>query len=208
MPSGRFQFSLRGLLGYCTLVAMAMSAFRLGYVEFHGTPGLLCIALGFILSGIIIGIPVGLAIGGKRGSRRGAMIGAIILAIFILVTFPIARLWDGIFKITVNVASKTSMPITNIEYLGVHSREEANWIAQNPNRGVGLYQSAKDFDGKRFTACFPCGGREISIIDYEMTYVQYGFLVVHGQYQNGRHEYVVTEIPTGRGPRSMTLTVP
>ena len=171
MQNSQFQFSLRGLLGYCTLLAVAMSILRLGYVELHGYLGLSCVGIGFILSGAIIGIPIGLAINGKRGARKGAVFGAILLALFVLISFSTEAVWSGRFNLTVNLRSVTFSPITKIEYM-VASREEGNWIDQNPHTSSCLFQQATDFDGKRFTAKIPCSGRRIAIIDYETSYFE------------------------------------
>jgi hypothetical protein len=209
MQNSRFQFSLRGLLGYCALLALAMSMLRVSYVvELHGYLGLLCVVMGFILSGAVVGIPIGLAIGGKRGARGGAFCGAILLAIcgFILPSGEV--LWDGSFNLTVNLVSNASLIITKIEYLEVASRRTGDLIVQNPRSADGSYQPATDFDNKRFTAEISCFGRRIGIFGYETNYGEFRFVVVHLQYQNGEHKYMVAEIPAGRGDRSMTLTVP
>lgn len=208
MQNSRFQFSLRGLLGYCTLMAVAMSLFRLGYVELRGPLGLVCVIFGLIFCGALIGIPLGLAIDDKRGMRRGALIGAGLVAAYLLVSLPVEMVWDGSFTLAVNVQSSAHSPIARIEYMEIASRDQGDWITQNPKSRDCSFQQATDFDGKQFTASIHCSGHIFSSINYERSYFEFRFLVVHVQYKNGQDECMIAEIPAGRGKRSMTLTVP
>ena len=114
--------------------------------------------------------------------------------------------WDGQFKLSIDIQSKSLRRIVIASYCLEQSRiEYADAISQNPT--LGDWKNFKQSqDGKLYIAEIPCYGRIDMFGHYG--YGEFRYIVVHVEYEDGTQSSVAAEIPEGRGKRSMTVTVP
>jgi hypothetical protein len=116
-------------------------------------------------------------------------------------------IWDGHFHLDVNIESEQSKPIKQVSYTFVSESRAVDWMSQMENDLDYHFWAAEDFTGRGFIAEVPCSGRCWFGIDYG--YVEpYRFIVVRIDSGDGKPLRFGSQIPSGRGPRTLTLTIP
>jgi hypothetical protein len=142
-----------------------------------------------------------------KGARKLVWI-FVVLGIAVAMAFLSGeKHWSGRFLLEVTVRSESSQPIHAVSYAACFDRADAEWTAQTDDPVANcLLKTAEIVDGRPFTVDIPCDGREW--LGFQYGYTQRKFLVLRVDYTYGEQVRTIEEIPAGRGPRSMTVTVP
>jgi hypothetical protein len=115
--------------------------------------------------------------------------------------------WDGEFTLNVRIESRSSNPIKHLSYTFVSQRQEVDLLSQMQNDLDYNFRAAEDFDGGNFVAKVPCSGCSWLGVGYG--YVEpYRFMVVRVDCGDAKPLRYGAEIPSGRGPRSLTVKIP
>ena len=148
----------------------------------------------------------------KKGTR--IFIGIAILLgvlglLFILFELSVVAVWDGHFKLNVNIHSRSSQPIHGVSWASYFRRKDADWVSQTDSHEPDYeFKAVKNFDGTRFVAFGQCWGRTADFFGIEDSYGEERFIVLRVDYVDGKQLRTVAEIPKGRGPRSTTVEIP
>jgi len=140
--------------------------------------------------------------------RLGPVIGVIVLLGVVLAPFLcVEEVWDGSFKLSATLRSRSSQPIKHVSCAFAFHREEAQWRSNsNDLEAESSFKAAEEFDGATVVAYGQCSGRKW--LGIEHGYGADQFVVLRIGYANGKQSTVVAEIPKTRGPRNIEVDVP
>lgn len=146
----------------------------------------------------------------RRRKRRRILL-AILLSILVASPLIVSSLavcvWSGRFELALDVVSSSGEHIDDVSYAAFFKREEAEWADTDTSEVSGhcFHPAAKD--NGRFIADVYCSGKTW-IFDIETSYTELRYIVVRVKCRNGKVFRRMAEIPAGRGPRSMSVSVP
>jgi hypothetical protein len=130
-----------------------------------------------------------------------------ILAVLAALILPGFAVWDGHFRLDVNVKSRSSSPICHVDYAMVPDWNRSESMSSDKLVQDYPFEAVRGFDGARSVLDLPCSGREW--LGIEFGYVEpYRFLLLRVDYGNGKRLKTIAEIPKGREPRNLTVEVP
>jgi hypothetical protein len=118
-----------------------------------------------------------------------------------------ATIWDGYFDLTVNVSSDAGR-LRMVSCEAYQDRNTAEYVAKQLHLSESqLWSSVADpFDGRPLTVRVPLSGRR-SPLGRELRRIQFRYLVVIGQSQDGRRFGTVVEIPDCRVSQEVSASL-
>jgi hypothetical protein len=144
-----------------------------------------------------------------RWKRHKIFLSLLLLLIIVIFSLPAlssVAFWDGRFSLALNVSSSSGEKMDNISYATFSQREVAEEMQKYVNLENYAFRPAV-LDNSCYTATIPCSGKRW-IFNIETKYTEPRYIVVQVEYGNGKKSRIFAEIPEGRGPRSLTVSVP
>jgi hypothetical protein len=143
--------------------------------------------------------------------RRALLMIVLLIVVGVLAWefIPLAvTVWDGSFDLTVRVSS-TAGPLDAVSCQACGRREDADYVLEHllPPETRRWSAVADPFDGQPLTVVVPVSGRD-SPSGRELRRSQFRYLVVIGQWQDGRRMGKLVEIPDGRVFREIDVSLP
>ena len=127
------------------------------------------------------------------------------IVIVLLIPFASQAVWDGSFRLTLDVEAAASIDLNSIGFAMDHVL-----YPRSERRPFSSDRSAAQETSGRWTIDVPCSGRT-GFMGFGDTYHQPGILIVDYQQRiDGEHTMRRKQftIPKGRSPRSMTIQLP
>jgi hypothetical protein len=130
--------------------------------------------------------------------------------VVIVIPFAQVAVWDGRFLLSIVI--KTSQPIEPSELLfaACWRESEAEYAIEHGPTVESRFELGEAVGDKRYRLSLPCSGRS-GPFGIEYTYHQPLFLVVQYSITEGAEKVTRRkrfDIPTGRGPKSICITLP
>jgi len=190
------QFTLKQLCLTVTAVSVAIA---------------LIVAYGWI-GAVVVFVALETALFAAEARTRDGWYGQAAVRLVILVLFVLPSLyftavskWNGFFSLTMNVRSQSSRSIRAVSYATCSAKAEGDACSQGNAPCELLFTPVRKLRDAKCTIDVPCSG--CSLLGYEIGYDQARFLVLRIDC-DGQQLCAAAEIPKGRGPRSMTVTIP
>ena len=120
--------------------------------------------------------------------------------------FPVT-IWDGGFNLTVHVTSPAG-PLHSVSCQAFGRREQTEEVLEYllPPESLGYSAVADPFVGEPLKVYVPVSGRD-SPSGRTLRRTQFRYLVVIGQWQDGRRAGKLVEIPDGRVSREVSVVL-
>ena len=152
-------------------------------------------------------MPVEAARGRKHRRIFLALLPLLLVALALIVRSVFVCVWDGRFELALDVVSSSGEHIDDVSYAAFFKREEAEWVEADTSEVSEhcFHPAAKD--NSRFSADVVCSGKTW-VFGIETSYTEPRYIVVRVKCRNGKVFRRSAEIPAGRGPRTMTVSVP
>lgn len=147
--------------------------------------------------------------------RKMALTVGAFLALVVLLPFLQVAVWNGAFPLTITVHSSPLIELAHLKIEPCWNQSYADFAMNVGTTDAGIFEdepllSPQSADANVYIVRVPCTGRS-GPYWIEYSYIEAKFLVV--EYQStvaGKAQLVRKQfsIPKGRGPRSMTITLP
>lgn len=136
------------------------------------------------------------------------VVGLLVLAISAAPLLVVAK-WIGRFPLTVELNIAPDIDASSITYVECWNEDEAKWLVQDRSGEVVGFQPPNTAAPETHTVWITCSGASGGFRLYD-TYHHPEFVVVQYRNVNAEVDYARKwfAIPPGRGPRSITLTLP
>jgi hypothetical protein len=136
-----------------------------------------------------------------------AFVLATVTAIVAVGTFLPCLIWDGHFALNLDVFSLSGKQVSKVLYAPCFDQHSADWLATDRSEAshCEFRQAAKGPDG--FLAEVRCSGKT-NFFNFELSYVEYGYIVVEVTDEKGNTIRKSLHIPAGRGTRTLEILIP
>jgi hypothetical protein len=142
---------------------------------------------------------------------RTVLVVASILAVSLLLLLPLGYqvVWDGKFDLTIEISGDQTINESSLRFATCWQESEALHAMENPSVYDYGFRTARTSATGQFSIDVPCSGRD-NAYGLGSTYNHPRFLVVEYRLSDNSEQPVrkLLGIPTGRGPRTMTVELP
>jgi len=128
------------------------------------------------------------------------------IACLVVPPLPVAT-WDGGFELTVTPHSRSGRTISKLTFFTTPRRESAEFYADDSNAEVRAGFDTCERRGDDFVVRVTTSGK-MDFFGREFDYAEMGNIAICATYEDGSQSACAMEVPKGRGPRRMDVTLP
>lgn len=147
--------------------------------------------------------------------RHKTIYAVMIVGLIVLLPFGVTAVWDGSFPLTITIQAVPTFDTTHLLFKPCWNQSQADVELEldsegEENDGGRPFHYSEPLDANTYLVRVPCSGHS-GPFDIEYSYVEPRFLVVEFRTTDSEDAPPLRKlfsIPEGRGPRSMTITLP